>query len=215
MRKSVLIRSLILILALAALLIACRREQQATPTPVSSQPPTETTAEEAEIAQPTATKEAPPTATKEPPPTATPEQIVAISPEDIDWPPQVVASDPAPGEEVALDSTIVLRFDQPMDPDSVEAAWDIDPAVNGGFEWPHLDTVIFNPDEDLKRDQLYRVLVDDTALSRNGLALEEAVQLNLQTIGNLQVNQVIPADNTQDVQADGAITVVFNRPVVP
>ena len=112
MRKLVLIRTLILILTLAALLIACRRDQEATPTAVSSQSSTETTAEEAEIAQPTATeeapptatKEAPPTATKEAPPTATPEPIAAIAAEDIDWPPQVVASNPAPGEEVALDS---------------------------------------------------------------------------------------------------------------
>ncbi len=215
MRKSLLIRILILILALAGILIACRREEETTPTPVSSQPPTETAAEEAQSALPTATKEAPPTATKEAPATATPEQYAAISPEDIDWPPQVVASNPAPGQEMPLDGPIAVRFDQPMDAGSVEAAWAIDPAVAGGFEWPQPDMVVFNPSEELKRDQLYRVLVDKSALSRNGLPLEEAVQLNLQTIGNLQVNQVLPADSTRDVQADGAITVVFNRPVVP
>ena len=215
MRKSVLIRSLILVLALAMILIACRRDEDATPTAVSSSQPTETPAAEADTAPPTATKETAPTATKEPPPTATPEKIAAVAPEDIDWPPQVVVSDPAPGEEMAVDSEIALRFDQPMDPDSVEAAWDIDPAVDGGFQWPQPDTLVFSPSEELKRNQQYRVLVDESALSSNGIALQEEVQLNLQTIGDLQVSQVIPPDNTRDVQADGAITVVFTRPVVP
>ncbi|UCC52686.1 MAG: Ig-like domain-containing protein, partial [Anaerolineaceae bacterium] len=215
MRKSVLIRSLILVLTLAMILIACRRDEDATPTAVSSSQPTETPAAEADTAPPTATKETAPAATKEPPPTATPEKIAAVAPEDIDWPPQVVVSDPAPGEEMAVDSEIALRFDQPMDPDSVEAAWDIDPAVDGGFQWPQPDTLVFSPSEELKRNQQYRVLVDESALSSNGIALQEEVQLNLQTIGDLQVSQVIPPDNTRDVQAGGAITVVFTRPVVP
>ncbi len=122
---------------------------------------------------------------------------------------------PCPGEEITLDSPIAFRFDQPMDQDSVEAAWAIEPAVNGRFQWPRADTVIFTPSEELKRAQNYLVRVGDSASSQNGLALEEAIELNLQTIGNLEVTQVIPADNTQDVQGDGAITVVFNRPVVP
>jgi len=57
--------------------------------------------------------------------------VGGIAPEDIDWSPQIIASNPAPGEEVALDSPIALRFDQPMDQDSVEAAWAIEPATDG------------------------------------------------------------------------------------
>ncbi len=207
MRKSILIRTIILITLLVVLLIACRREEEATPVPDS--PPASIVPTTREV------EEAAPTPTKEIVPTATPEPAAAIAPEDIDWSPQVIASNPAPGEEVALDSPIALRFDQPMDQDSVEAAWAIEPATDGRFQWPRTDTVIFTPSEELKRAQNYLVRVDNSASSQNGLALEEAVELNLQTIGNLEVTQVIPADNTQDVQGDAAITVVFSRPVVP
>ncbi|MGD2079280.1 MAG: Ig-like domain-containing protein, partial [Chloroflexota bacterium] len=39
--------------------------------------------------------------------------------------------------------------------------------------------------------------------------------LQVSTVGFLEVSQVIPADGTDEVQTDGAITVMFNRPVVP
>ena len=207
MRKAFLIRTFILVVLLTTVLISCR-EDEVTPTAVPSSVPTEAAAEESKAtAQPTATREAPPT--------ATPELAAAISAEDVDWPPQVIASNPIPGEEMALDSAIAVRFDQAMDPKSVEAAWEIEPAIDGAFEWPSTDTVIFLPNKDLKQAHQYRVHVDESAASQNGLAMEQAVELNLQTIGNLEISQVIPTDNTEDVQADGAITVVFNRPVVP
>ncbi len=221
MRKALLIRIFILFALLTGILLACRQEEEA-PAPTEAVPSatieqtsveptaaaTEEAAAESEIsAQPTATEAVAPTATAEP--------ASAIAAEDIDWPPQVVTSDPFPGEEMELESAIALRFDQPMDRAAVEAAWAIEPVVEGAFDWPRDDTLVFRPAQDLKQAQQYRVLLDDSAASANGLTLEQAVELNLQTIGNLEVSQVIPADGTQDVGADGAITVVFNRPVVP
>ncbi len=208
MRRSVLIRTLILVLLLSAVLIACRKEEEATPTAESPPTPTAATTNENEpAAQPTAEKEAAPA--------VAPEPAGSIAAEEIDWPPQVIASNPFPGEEMALDSPIAVRFDQAMDPASVEAAWAIEPVVDGAFDWPSADTVVFHPAKELKQAQQYRVRVDQSAVSQNGLALQEAVELDLQTIGNLQVSQMIPPDNTKNVQADGAITAVFNRPVVP
>ena len=207
MRKSALIRHAILVILLAALLIACRRAEESTPVPEATPIPANPTPNEVEQVEPTATKTVVPTATAVP--------VTAIDPADIDWAPQLVASSPAAGEEVSLDSPIALRFDQAMDQKSVEAAWAIEPAVDGRFQWPRADTLIFTPNNQLKRAQNYLVRVGPAASSQNGLALEEALELNLQTIGDLEVTQVIPADGTQDVQTDGAITVVFNRPVVP
>src|SRR5262249_2562526 len=42
-----------------------------------------------------------------------------------------------------------------------------------------------------------------------------AYQFRFATAGFLEVGQVIPANGAQDVQAGSAITVLFNRPVVP
>ncbi len=102
-----------------------------------------------------------------------------------------------------------------MDQDSVEAAWNITPGIDGQFSWPRPDMVIFEPAKALEREQAYRVRVDENATSQQGLALTEAVEFELQTAGFLEVTQTIPDANAQKVQADSAITVVFNRPVVP
>jgi hypothetical protein len=145
---------------------------------------------------------------------------IQIDPADIDWAPQVLYSSPVPGEEVLLDGAITVRFDQPMNQQAVEDAFAVMPAngdqkVSGNFSWPRPDTVVFTPQADYQRRQTYRVEIGDTAASANGLTLEVPVELMLQTVGALQVSQLIPGDGSTDVQTDGAITVLFNRPVVP
>jgi uncharacterized protein YfaS (alpha-2-macroglobulin family) len=168
---------------------------------------------------PTATVEAPPPDTAEPP-TATPavekppvDQSTA--PLGIDWPPQVVASSPTPGEETALDSVVLVRFDQPMDQASVEAAFAIEPAVPGEFNWPRPDTLTFAPAEPLSINTGYSVRVADSASALSGKSLEQPVEIDWQTIGDLAVTQFQPEDGAEGVQADGVVTVVFNQPVVP
>ncbi len=213
MSRSLLFRFFVLVAAVLLLLVACRRDEEATPT-ISSAAPTEVAAESVEMTSEPATVEAPaPDTEVEPPATAEPEP--AAAPLEADWAPQVVASDPVSGEELALDSTFTIRFDQPMDQESVEEAWAIDPAVDGRFEWPRSDTVHFTPQKELQRNAQYRVRIDESATAGNGLALVEPFDLTSTTVGDLAVNQVIPEDGTTNVQTDGAITVVFNRPVVP
>jgi hypothetical protein len=46
-------------------------------------------------------------------------------------PPVVVETTPQAGEELPLDGTVTLYFDQPVDFASVEAAFSIEPAVEG------------------------------------------------------------------------------------
>ncbi len=199
-------RWFILVVLIGVILVGCRRqEEEATPTAVS--PTTESTTP----VRPTPTLA----------PTAVPAPTEpVIAPEAIDWPPQVVYVSPAPGEEVTLDGAITIRFDQPMDQASVERALRIEPveggtAVTGTFTWPRPDTLVFVPQSQLKREQTYRVRLTETAVSQKGQRLSDTLDVKLQTVGFLQVSQVIPADNTTNVQPDSAITVFFNRPVVP
>jgi uncharacterized protein YfaS (alpha-2-macroglobulin family) len=137
-----------------------------------------------------------------------------------DWPPQLVYSSPAPGEEAILDGAITLRFDQPMDQESVENAFQVIPAgatipVDGSIQWPRPDTMLFTPAGQLERQQQYNVVIANSAASSSGKALRQEVNLQLETIGFLEISQSIPADGADEVQADAAITVAFNRPVVP
>ncbi len=210
-RTRTLTRLLAICLIIVFVLAACRKKDEATPTAE----PTNTTA----AANPTAT----PRPTTPPRPTATPEPAgpQAIDPADIDWPPQVVYSSPLPGEETTLDGAITVRFDQPMNRASVEAAFAITEAqgdaqaVRGTFTWTRDDTVVFTPSRQLNRQQQYRVQIGTGAQGENGQSLNDPVLLNLETVGFIAVSQVIPEPGTDNVQTDSAITVLFNRPVVP
>ncbi|WP_420645216.1 Ig-like domain-containing protein [Candidatus Leptofilum sp.] len=205
MRKNRLISIFVIVLLI---LVACREEE-----PLPTAVPTVTLPTPIPTATPIATDSGTETAVAPPAP-------VQIDPDEIDWAPQVIYSSPAPGEEVLLNGAITIRFDQPMDQRAVEAAFSVTPTddnqkVNGNFSWPRPDTMVFTPQADYQRRQTYRVEISETAASANGLTLEVPLELTLQTVGTLEISQIIPADGSAGVQTDGAITVLFNRPVVP
>jgi len=114
-----------------------------------------------------------------------------------------------------LDAPIRLTFDQPMDRKSVERAWTITPTVAGSFAWSDERTVTFTPSGGLARGARYAVRLDTSASSAQGKALVEPLRFEILTVGFLTVTQVQPAPGTTEVAPDTAVTVVFNRPVVP
>ncbi len=159
-----------------------------------------------------------PDTTTTPPATAVPAQT-GIDPADIDWAPRLLFVEPDARGELPLDAPITLRFDQPMDQTSVESALQLTTTagrtVNGRFDWPSADMVVFTPASSLQRAQSYKLTLASSASSQNGIPLDEAIDLDLQSLGYLEVSQVIPDDGLDQIQTDAAITVVFNRPVVP
>ncbi|MBP9501097.1 MAG: Ig-like domain-containing protein [Candidatus Promineofilum sp.] len=202
MRRNALTQIVLLTLALLLALAACRRgRQEATPTP--------------ETVGSTETQTPADTAEPEPSPTTKPATVNAVPPEAIDWPPQVVTSDPLPGQEIAIDTPITLRFDQPMNQTSVEAAFSVEPPVDGQLSWPEPSVAVFTPAKSLAVGQSYLVRVANTANALNGQTLQEAVEFAIQTTGPLRVSQYTPSDGSGSVQTDAIITVVFNKPVVP
>ncbi len=140
---------------------------------------------------------------------------------DATWPPQLIAYSPVANEETRLNGAITLRFDQAMAAESVERAFAVtldeasEQRISGQFSWPRPDIMIFTPAESLKRDQTYRVRLSTEAQGANDQPLREEVNLIVQTVGFLEVSQLVPTDGTQAIGVDSAITVAFNRPVVP
>jgi uncharacterized protein YfaS (alpha-2-macroglobulin family) len=131
-------------------------------------------------------------------------------------PPQVIQVTPVPGEEQPLDAPLQVVFDQPMDADSVQAAFSVAPAVAGDFEWPFPHVMRFRPTETgFERATRYTVTIEESARSQTGLSLKEAVLFRFDTVGFLEVTAVQPADGTAEVATDAVVTVLFNRPVVP
>jgi len=142
-------------------------------------------------------------------PTATPTPLPPV-------PPQVIQVSPARGEEQLLDAPVRLVFDQPMDADTVEAAFTIEPAIAGDFEWLTARTVQFKPaGKGFERATRYTISLKEKARSETGLALRTPVQFHFDTVGFLEVTTVQPAEDTSEVATDATVTVLFNRPVVP
>jgi hypothetical protein len=150
-----------------------------------------------------------PRRTEEPPKsTATP---VPLPPTE----PILLDRSPERGQEAPVDHALTLTFDQPMDQDSVEAAFSIEPRVSGTFSWLDPVTLTFTPRGTWDRSARYEVKVGTSAKSARGLPLRSEVQFTFATVGYLEVTQVIPEDGTWEVEPDAAVTVMFNRPVVP
>src|SRR5215213_3288462 len=129
--------------------------------------------------------------------------------------PIVVQRAPARGEALAPDGAVELVFDRAMDHAAVEAAFSLAPAVAGQVQWADARTLRFKPAQPLQRGAIYDVMLGQAAKAADGAAINGAFQFRFATAGFLEVGQVIPANGAQDVQAGAAITVLFNRPVVP
>jgi len=171
--------SLSIIFLVALLLSACA----STPIP-TSEPPEPTATEIA--ATPTIIL---PTVT--PPPTA----------------PQVLQTSPDRGEELAPDSAIVVRFDRPVDPDSVEMRFE--PEWSGKMSVKGAE-VQFIP-ASYKPSQRYAMQLSASA---NGFDTE-ALTFDIITQGYLEVVNTTPSEGEPNALTDSPITIAFNRPVVP
>jgi len=130
-------------------------------------------------------------------------------------PPTLVESYPPPGIEFPLQSAITLFFDQAMDAPSVATAFKVDPPIETYLEWLDERTLRVQPSEPLRYATDYLISVDTDARSTVGLALTEPILIDIHTVENLQVTQVLPDPESVDVNPGSPITVVFNRPVVP
>ena len=195
MRRQPVYLVLTLSVLASMLLAACVLKPKGGPTPTA--PPTP--------AAPTITPTPTHTPTPLPPDTPVPEGVVS---------PVVIQHSPLLGEELPLDGAVELVFDRAMDRGSVEGALEVSPAVRGRFEWADERTVRYLP-EDLKRGEQYHVYLGQGARDTEGAILGGAYRFRFATVGYLEVTQVIPAPNSVDLEADSAITVMFNRPVVP
>jgi len=148
-----------------------------------------------------------------PTPSPTPPPYTPPPPEAV--PAVVIQRTPERGQELAPEGTIELVFDRAMDRPSVEAAFELNPPVRGEFEWADDRTLRFQPARALDRDAEYEAIVAPEAQAADGNPIDGAYRFRFRTVGYLEVAQVIPAPDSEDVEAGSTVTVIFNRPVVP
>jgi uncharacterized protein YfaS (alpha-2-macroglobulin family) len=142
------------------------------------------------------------------PPPYTPPPVGTVSP-------IVIQRTPERGEELPPGGTIQLVFDRAMNKGSVESALLVGPDVSGSIDWADERTVSVKPSRTLERDTEYLVTLGPEAIAADGEPIDGAYRFRFRTVGYLEVAQAIPAPDTEDVEAGGTVTVIFNRPVVP
>ncbi len=153
-----------------------------------------------------------------PAPTATPAHTPTPAASPTPLPPiapNVIDRLPARGDVLAPNGAITVYFDAPMNRASVEAAFALAPQVKGAFSWPDDSTVVFTPQTSFERASRYIVTIGAGAQSQAGLSLAKDVSFKAETVGFLEVTQVLPAPDTFGADVDSVVTVMFNRPVVP
>jgi len=132
--------------------------------------------------------------------------------------PRVSSTTPSGGQEMPLDGSIEIIFDQEMDQEATARAWEIigpdGEPVEGAITWPQGDTLRFTPAQDLESGTAYTATIGARAESENGVALAEAETFIFSTQGELHISQVFPANRATDIENSAIITVAFNRPVV-
>ncbi len=133
-----------------------------------------------------------------------------------DAPVVVAVSPPDRARDVSPRTALVIQFNTPMNPPSVERALRIEPASGVVYDWDDSRTTLtVTPTKALHAGTHYRVSIDDTALSRFFRPLEAPFVFTFETAPPPAVTSLWPRDGSVEVPVDTLISVRFSRSIVP
>jgi hypothetical protein len=113
-------------------------------------------------------------------------------------------------DEVALTTTsIQVVFSEGVDHASAEAAFRIDPAVEGAFSW-NANTLVFTPEERLPLETDFVATVQPGVTDAAGNAMEQEASLAFVTVGHPTVVASQPESNQEDVPLASTIVLRFS-----
>jgi uncharacterized protein YfaS (alpha-2-macroglobulin family) len=129
------------------------------------------------------TETPPPAATETPVPTATARPTRTPTPTPIPIPLEVELDDAGALGRFPPTESFVLRFNQPMDVESVAAPLLISPILEGVFRWDDTQTTLsFAPRERFAPGQTYLVVLDEQLASADGQFFDELLQWELNVL---------------------------------
>jgi uncharacterized protein YfaS (alpha-2-macroglobulin family) len=133
--------------------------------------------------------------------------------------PQILNQSPIQGERLELAPTLQITFDRAMNQTRTAAAWSFVDGANqpvaGTLSWLNDRTLQFKPDQSLLPAKPYSALLSTGAAGADGTSLAADIRIDFETTDALVVGQVFPANAANAVDIKNAITVIFNKPVVP
>ncbi len=117
---------------------------------------------------------------------------------------------------IPIDSEFILSFNQPMDPESLEANFNLlatgSIPVQGEINWNEdLTALTYTPKELLARNSEYELVIGPNAQARGG-AILSAASFNFQTVSTLAVTNSDPAPGGIKLPYAG-VTLYFNGPL--
>ena len=133
--------------------------------------------------------------------------------------PQILRQSPIQGQRLDLSPTIQITFDRAMNEAGTSAAWSFvdksNQPVSGKLAWLNNQTLQFKPGQALLPAETYTAILSTGAAGADGTSLSNELRIEFKTTDALVVGQVFPADASDNVDIKNAITVIFNKPVVP
>jgi alpha-2-macroglobulin len=146
-------------------------------------------------------------------------QVLSVKVEQAQVGPHIVAQDPIAGQRLDLSPVLQFTFDRDMDREKTAQAFSLlgpdQKAVAGKADWRDARTMEFTPDAKLEPASTYKAVFSTQAAAIDKTSPTENIELNFTTAENLEVGQVFPAADAEDIDGNTNITVIFNRAVVP
>ena len=127
---------------------------------------------------------------------------------------QVFEVQPSPSAPLGLKDSVVLYFNRRVDCADAEAAFSVRPALAGELRCDQF-SLSFTPADDYERDRAYAFVITPPLRALDGAPLLDPYEATYTTVGYLSVSEVFPSEQGGAAPVDSAITVVFDRPVVP
>jgi hypothetical protein len=123
-------------------------------------------------------------------------------------PPEVSGHSPT-GSDLLLDIAISITFNEPVDHESVEAAFKIDPSVQGTFSWDK-NTLMFTP-TDLQAGTTYTITISGASDSAGNI-LETPYQFTFTTKVDPYAPLITGVEPSgEEVPLDAVVKVTFNE----
>ena len=121
---------------------------------------------------------------------------------------------PSPAGLLALDEAITFAFNRRVDCAQAEAAFAWQPAISGRLTCDEY-SLAFEPLDQYQRDTSYTFAFTPPLQAKDGAPLLDPFHVTYFSAGYLDVAEVFPQPDSKSVPVDSAITVAFDRPVVP
>jgi hypothetical protein len=131
---------------------------------------------------------------------------------------RVAGSYPETGRnEVTVDQSILIAFNQPVDPVMVSENISLLPHIETSITVIDENLLIIDPLELLEPDTTYTLIIGPPAVSASGLILEEIYEIQFNTTDSTDIPKVLdtsPVNGQIDASSGQSIEIMFDQPMV-